>query len=96
MGGGASLLWDCAKLGYSKSEFASSTRSPTYSCLCFRQDDTSEHSACFSSANSSPHASVSRSISLTTLEFETAFASFSAFLVAVIHHWECVCVCVCL
>ena len=95
MGGRASLPWDCAKLGYSKSEFFSSSHSPTYSCLCFCQDYASEHSACLSSADNSPHDSVSRSILLNRLEFETAFASFSAFLIAVIHHRESVCVCVC-
>lgn len=61
---------------------------PTYFCLCFWQDYTSENSALLSSAKSSPQDSVSRSPLLNRLEFETAFASFSASLVAVINHRE--------
>lgn len=59
---------------------------PPVFVFSFYQDYKSENSALLSSARNSPEDSVSRSILLNRLDSETAFASFSAFLVSVINH----------
>lgn len=56
--------------------------------LAFCQDYNPENSALLSSARNSPQDSVSRYVLLTRFDFETAFASCSAFLGSVINHQE--------
>uniref|UniRef100_A0A2K6LFB0 Uncharacterized protein n=1 Tax=Rhinopithecus bieti TaxID=61621 RepID=A0A2K6LFB0_RHIBE len=56
--------------------------------LFFCQDYKSENSTLLPGAKNSLQDSVSRSILLNRLDFETTFASFSASLVSVINHRE--------